>query len=189
MKIKELKDKHPRIYELAMLRQKEAGNEANDEVLLNIENDGKILSFSWMDSKEGGDFWDDIDEGNFDVFYQKYPQINDLPLGNTEMLEVKDPINKARHDKFDTKGSVPLMRNPPEPPKKPQQDAIKPDYYRFAIKEQPCDLFQIAEAMGLSLRLFSALKYFRFKGDKVKQINDLEKAIECIKLEIERLKG
>lgn len=112
-------------------------------------------------------------------------------------MKINDPINKAWQEKFNTKGSVPLMRNPPEPPKMNpatfinvgQPEAIKPDYYKFKIKGVDCDMFDISESLQLPIRLFSALKYFRVKGDKAKQINDLEKAIECIKLEIERLKA
>lgn len=33
-----------------------------------------IDSFSWDDTAEGVDFWNDINNGNFDVFYKKYPE-------------------------------------------------------------------------------------------------------------------
>lgn len=87
------------------------------------------------------------------------------------------------------KGWFPWMKNPPPPSKLTSEvEAIKPDYYKLNIKGVDCDLFDISEAMNLPVRLFSALKYFRTKGDKAKKINDLEKSIQCITLEIERLK-
>jgi len=74
-------------------------------------------------------------------------------------------------------------------PNQMASEAIKPDYYKFNIKGTDCSMFDIARALGLSIELFSALKYFRVKGDTAKQINDLEKAKECIDLEIKRLKA
>lgn len=85
MKIKELKQDHPRIYELAMLRQKEAGNYANDE--LELYCGGMDGGFFWGSSKEGLNFWSGIYRGNYDLFYQKYPHTNDLPLINPNMLD------------------------------------------------------------------------------------------------------
>ncbi len=67
------------------------------------------------------------------------------------------------------------------------QEQIKPSYYNFKIKEISFDVFDISKAMNLPNTLFNALKYFRIKGDKDKQINDLQKSIECIKKEIEYL--
>jgi len=68
------------------------------------------------------------------------------------------------------------------------QEQIKPSYYNFEIKETLFDIFDISKAMNLPNTLFNALKYFRVKGNKDKQINDLQKSIECIKREIEYLK-
>lgn len=68
-------------------------------------------------------------------------------------------------------------------------ESVKPEYYQIIIKGNKVDVFDIARAMNLPFTLSSALKYFRVKGDKDKQINDLQKAIECIKREIEYLKS
>jgi hypothetical protein len=69
----------------------------------------------------------------------------------------------------------------------PEPDQVKPNYYKFNIKGVQCNMFDIARALGLSLELFSALKYFRVKGDTAKRINDLQKAKQCIDMEIENL--
>lgn len=66
-------------------------------------------------------------------------------------------------------------------------EQVKPNYYKFNIKGTQCNMFDIARALGLSLELFSALKYFRVKGDTAKRINDLQKAKQCIDMEIENL--
>jgi len=71
----------------------------------------------------------------------------------------------------------------------PIPEAIQPNYYKFKIKGQECNMFDIGRTLGLSLELFSALKYFRNKGGIDKKINDLEKAKECIDLEIKNLKS
>ena len=95
MKIKDLHKDHPRIYELAMLRQKEAGNVEDDEMDL-IEADS---AFMWYDTIEGDEFWAQTNRGNFQPFYDKYPHTNDLPLVNpalfkpmteTEIEQLKD---------------------------------------------------------------------------------------------------
>lgn len=67
-------------------------------------------------------------------------------------------------------------------------EPTKPNYYKFNIKGIQCNMFDIARALGLSLELFSALKYFRVKGDTAKRINDLQKAKQCIDMEIEELR-
>lgn len=67
-------------------------------------------------------------------------------------------------------------------------DAIKPDYYKFTFPGGlRYDIIDIAKAMNLPFTLSLALKYFRVKGDIQKQINDLEKAKECIQREIDYL--
>lgn len=35
-------------------------------------HDSLASQFSWYRSKEGSDFWSEIDEGNYDVFYDRY---------------------------------------------------------------------------------------------------------------------
>ena len=67
-------------------------------------------------------------------------------------------------------------------------EQTRPDYYRYTIKGIEFDVIDIVEAMKLPFPLGLALKYFRIKGDKQKQINDLEKAIECINRQIKILK-
>lgn len=37
-------------------------------------------AFMWGNSPEGGDFWKEVDNGNFNVFYEKYPKKHDFVL-------------------------------------------------------------------------------------------------------------
>ena len=70
-----------------------------------------------------------------------------------------------------------------------KEEAIKPSYYQIIVGGQTIDVFDIATGFELPFTLASALKYIvRVKGDNVKRINDLEKALECIKREIDYLK-
>ena len=66
-------------------------------------------------------------------------------------------------------------------------EAIKPNHYKVTITNNnresiQCNYFDIARGLGLSLEQFTALRYFRKKGGTEKQINDTEKAIQCLEL-------
>ena len=66
-----LKDLPQPIRELAEKRIREQGNEPNEEILLDYGiSDG---GFWWRATEEGESFWTEIDDGNFDVFYQLNP--------------------------------------------------------------------------------------------------------------------
>ena len=72
-------------------------------------------------------------------------------------------------------------------------ESTKPKHYKIKIGNRlgqsiECDYFDIGYALGLSLEQFTALRYFRKKGDVEKQLNDTEKAIECLEAHIKRLK-
>jgi len=74
-----------------------------------------------------------------------------------------------------------------------KKEAIAPNYYDINITNAKgetinCDVFDIANAMNLSLEQFNTLKYFRVKGNVEKQINDTEKGIKCLERHIDRLK-
>ena len=64
--------------------------------------------------------------------------------------------------------------------------ATKPNYYRVSVKGQACDVFDLEEALGLGMKLGTALKYMTRAGDKdpSKHVEDLKKAIECLNREI-----
>jgi hypothetical protein len=71
-------------------------------------------------------------------------------------------------------------------------EAIKPNHYKVTITNNngesiQCNYFDIARGLGLSLEQFTALRYFRKKGGTEKQINDTEKAIQCLELHKKRL--
>lgn len=74
-------------------------------------------------------------------------------------------------------------------------EETKPNHYKIKITDRKtnesikCDYFDIGNALDLSLEQFTALRYFRKKGGIEKQINDTEKAIECLKAHIENLKS
>lgn len=68
-------------------------------------------------------------------------------------------------------------------------EEVRPNYYRFEIGGKWIDVFDVARAMNLPHTLFMAFKYFRVKGDRKKRINDLQKAIECIRREIDYLEN
>lgn len=72
-------------------------------------------------------------------------------------------------------------------------EAIKPKHYNIKIKDKNgnfinCDFFDIANGLDLSLEQFTALRYFRKKGGVDKQINDTEKAIQCLERHLDKLK-
>jgi hypothetical protein len=74
-----------------------------------------------------------------------------------------------------------------------EAEEIEPKHYLYTIKNKEgeyieCDLFDIANAMNLSNEQFTALRYFRKKGDVNKQINDTDKAIQCLKRHNDNLK-
>mgnify|MGYP001544369950 FL=1 len=61
------------------------------------------------------------------------------------------------------------------------------DHY---LVDKACQPFQIARAYNLSAELCTAVKYVvRNKGGVDKKIEDLNKAIHCIQLEIEELEN
>ena len=64
-----------------------------------------------------------------------------------------------------------------------QGNAIKPDYYKY----RGGDVFDMAKHFGLDFTLGNALKYLLRAGhkDPAKEVEDLNKCIECIKRHIE----
>jgi len=67
-------------------------------------------------------------------------------------------------------------------------EEIQPSYYKFKVPSLEIDVMDVARGMNLSFPLALALKYFRKKGGIEKQIEDLDKACECIRREQEYLK-
>jgi hypothetical protein len=66
-----LKDLPQPIRELAEKRIREQGNEPNEEIALDdFKSDG---NFNWDETEECDDFWNEINNGNFDVFYKLNP--------------------------------------------------------------------------------------------------------------------
>jgi len=69
----------------------------------------------------------------------------------------------------------------------PRDRQVGGDHY---LVDKACQPFQIARAYNLSAELCTAVKYVvRNKGGVDKKIEDLNKAIHCIQLEIEELEN
>lgn len=73
-----IKDLPQPIKELALKRQIEQGKPKDEKV-------GLQIAFTWYLTTEGGDFWQRIYFGNFEAFYERYPQ-DKTPV---EEIEVK----------------------------------------------------------------------------------------------------
>jgi hypothetical protein len=80
------------------------------------------------------------------------------------------------------------LKNLEESIKRGEHNHIKPDIYNVTIKGVRINVFDIAEAYGLSTRLAFALKYILRAGKKPDEPKekDLKKAIETITQEINK---
>ena len=67
-----------------------------------------------------------------------------------------------------------------------RQTAIRPDYYRAAIRGHTFDVIDLYHAFGLNAMRGAALKYIVRAGQKdvAKEKEDLQKAVECLSREI-----
>jgi len=79
-----------------------------------------------------------------------------------------------------------LIRRAESKPQPEIVSATRPKYYQIKVKGVECDVFDLEEALGLGMKLGTALKYMTRAGEKdpAKHIEDLKKAIECINREI-----
>lgn len=88
-----LKDLPQPIRELAEKRIREQGNEPNEELYFLL---GKNYGgFNWNLTEEGHDFWDAIDEGNFNVFYKLNPY--DFAIRQIDQLKPSDLAKVAEY--------------------------------------------------------------------------------------------
>lgn len=101
MKIKELKETHPAIYKRILECQVEQGNVANDELDLVAEKSEG--GFDWPETIEQWEFWNDVYDTRFQIFYDKYPQqekkvptyvVNGETYHYGEEVEVSDEGNE-----------------------------------------------------------------------------------------------
>lgn len=99
-------------------------------------------------------------------------------IDNTEFIDIKNKEKiQLEHLKEDFNKGITVYG----------LECIKPNHYKVTITNKngesiQCDYFDIARGLGLSLEQFTALRYFRKKGGTEKQINDTEKAIQCLEL-------
>ena len=96
MKIKDLKQEHPAIYKRILECQVEQGNVVNDELDL-IEEHGNG-NFTWSNTRECFHFWCDINNGNFQTFYDKYPQNETKPVPKITKLTKQQIADKFELD-------------------------------------------------------------------------------------------
>jgi hypothetical protein len=101
MKIKDLPQE---IKELALKRQVEQGNEADENFYLHE-------AFTWGKTNEGFVFWEDIETGYFKTFYDLYPQNVDTPIENVDTSEQNMEICRDKHvqsviDKFKQRSEI-----------------------------------------------------------------------------------
>jgi dUTP pyrophosphatase len=64
-------------------------------------------------------------------------------------------------------------------------DGKTPEYYRLYVRGVDIDVFDVAEAAGLTPAAGMALKYLIRAGKKGDALDDLKKAVRCIEREIE----
>ena len=71
----------PEVIELMLQRQKEQGNPRSIEPFLKGLDVGKNeKGFDWENTPEGYAFWSTTLYYNIDVFYKRYPKINNILL-------------------------------------------------------------------------------------------------------------
>ena len=70
MKIRELKNTHPAIYNRILELQAAQGNIPDDT--LELGKEGSSGNFWWSSSQEGYDIWEQVENGNFDAWYEHH---------------------------------------------------------------------------------------------------------------------
>jgi len=71
------------------------------------KNFGLMYQFDWEESCEGADFWVEINDGNFDVFYEMYPKEE-----NEKVLKEINRLNDDEYLQFDALDDIEV--NEPE---------------------------------------------------------------------------
>jgi hypothetical protein len=71
--------------------------------------------FTWNNTKDGPRFWNKIDQGNFDVFYEKYPEFKNQPGAFSYTRLTKETFLgkktlKKDNSKIDTMGILPEIK-------------------------------------------------------------------------------
>ena len=74
MTIENLKNNEPAIYDRVMECRREQQNykipNKHMGLIVSLSNG----NFNWCDTREGSRFWNDIDRGDFYIFYMRYPK-------------------------------------------------------------------------------------------------------------------
>lgn len=76
--IKQLEGFPIQVVELMLKRQVQQGNLENVCIFQNYSSADKSMNgFNWANTPEGGDFWTDVIHNHkFEVFFEKYPELN-----------------------------------------------------------------------------------------------------------------
>ena len=89
MKIRDLKDAYPLIYEAALRYQEAAGNDRDDSVDLGQAD--TQAGFTWTSSPEGGTFWHSVYCGEFEKAKAECPHLFEKKESDTHTIEVLPP--------------------------------------------------------------------------------------------------
>lgn len=101
MKIKDLKDEYPKIYNRALECQKEQCNEPNDEKI--ISRDSSQGNFNWDDTREGFDFWQCINIQHFDKAFKLFPRYREeekQQTMKTKFMSLDEPKKEVKETTF-----------------------------------------------------------------------------------------
>lgn len=78
--IKSFKKDHPKIYSLILEEQALQGNFNFEKIDIPLSHDQEQGNFNWDMTVDGQSFWESIDDGNFNVFYNKYKLIDHFSI-------------------------------------------------------------------------------------------------------------
>lgn len=145
MKIVDLKEEHPAIYELATKRC-DAGYGENDYIK---------TAFHWAKTPEGSSFWGAIDDGNFQAFYDRYPEHAKYPI--------KFSIGEASPEaQKEFEANNPGMTFPDEPKAGDMVEATNTSFLTFLTTGRFTGGKSSAEAFILETRTgYEVYKYIR----------------------------
>lgn len=189
MKIKELKDKYPLVYKAALWNQDDQGNCVDDELeLVNDKNNG---NFNWKGSDEGDDFWEHINNEEYNHAKELKPElfkeeefvlpekwcITTTKESNDTILEYVNKINpnKSRdrsignHHCFDNGNHTGWMHSAPQY-KKGYTEITFEQFKKYVLKEQDTT---ITPKVGGKVKIVK--EFDRFKKGEIYSIDKVTK--------------
>jgi len=128
MTFQELKEKDPNVYRLAKLRQREQEYLYDGKINL-MAND----AFAWSETPEKHDFWSEINDGKFEVYYFFYPNCHD---GIDERVQIKPDKLKTKMNTADLPAFYKSAFYHPDGGIDPPQDGLTKREYFAAMAMQ-----------------------------------------------------